>query len=280
MNYFEYFSEIEQRFSQRRGSILLLSTLDWALIETWREAGIPLAAVLRGIDTAFDKHDARAQRSRGRLRKVNGLAWCAQAVMQATEEMMDAATGASPSSSPGEAGLSAARETGFEAERVAAYLDRNAQAIHAAINAAAINLGGVAAPVHDSAASSLRQSRPEAESWASTATTTAQRLRELAATMRGAPLPADGVRPGPMALDELDRTLTVLEERLFAVLQSSAAEEEMVDLKAQADRELAPYRARISTVQLRQVQQQFLQKRLLERRGLPRLSLFYMGHDD
>jgi hypothetical protein len=54
-NYFNYFTEIEERFQQRRGSILLLSTLDWALIETWRDAGIPLEAVLRGIDAAFDK---------------------------------------------------------------------------------------------------------------------------------------------------------------------------------------------------------------------------------
>ena len=59
MNYFEYFSEIEDRFNKRRGSLLLLSTLDWALIDTWREAGVPLEAVLRGIDDAFDKHDAR-----------------------------------------------------------------------------------------------------------------------------------------------------------------------------------------------------------------------------
>src|ERR1700728_2271871 len=93
-NYFNYFTEIEERFQQRRGSLLMLSTLDWALIETWREAGVPLEAVLRGIDNAFDKYDARAQRGKGRLRKVNGLAWCAQAVMQATEEMAEAATGA------------------------------------------------------------------------------------------------------------------------------------------------------------------------------------------
>ena len=57
MNYFNYFTEIEIRFQQRRGSILMLSTLDWALIETWRKAGVPLEAVLRGIDAAFDKHD-------------------------------------------------------------------------------------------------------------------------------------------------------------------------------------------------------------------------------
>ena len=54
-NYFNYFTEIEERFQQRRGSLLILSTLDWALIETWREAGIPLEAVLRGVDNAFDK---------------------------------------------------------------------------------------------------------------------------------------------------------------------------------------------------------------------------------
>jgi hypothetical protein len=244
-NYFEYFSEIEERFSRRRGSILLLNTLDWALIETWREAGIPLEAVLRGIDAAFDKHDARLNKARGRLRKVNGLAWCAQAVMQSAEEMVEASTGIAPTT-PREP-----RESGFESERVAAYLDRNADTLEAATNPGAPHLAF--------------------EMWVSTATTTAQRLRELAATMRSAT---------PLPLDDLDRTLTVLEEKLFAALQSSATEQELVDLKSQADRELAPYRAKMSTIQLRQVQQQFLHKRLLELRALPRLSLFYMGHGE
>src|SRR3569833_2555487 len=77
-NYFNYFTEIEERFQQRRGSILLLSTLDWALIETWRDAGIPLEAVLRGIDTAFDGGGAR--RARGRGRRGGGRAGGARAV--------------------------------------------------------------------------------------------------------------------------------------------------------------------------------------------------------
>jgi hypothetical protein len=237
MNYFEYFSEIEERFSRRRGSILLLNTLDWALIETWREAGIPLEAVLRGIDAAFDKHDARAQKTR--QRKINGLAWCAQAVMQSAEEMVEASTGLAPTT------VREPRESGFESERVANYLERNALALEAA-----------ALPGADS--DTIR-------------TTTAARLLELAAAMRSAT---------PLPLDHLDRTLTVLEEKLFVALQSSATEPELVDLKTQADRELAPYRAKMSTVQLRQVQQQFLHKRLLELRALPRLSLFYMGHDE
>jgi hypothetical protein len=234
MNYFEYFSEIEERFSRRRGSILLLSTLDWALIETWREAGVPLEAVLRGIDDAFDKYDARAQRSKGRLRKVNGLAWCAQAVMQATEDMAEASTGVQKAE---------AREpisSGFEAERVAAYLERNAAAMEATATLAQVS-------------------------------DAAQRLHDLAATMRS---------DKPLPLDELNRTLTVLEERLLSTLHSTASEEELTALRAQADSELAPYLSRMSAVQLKQVQTQFLHKRLLEARGLPRLSLFYMGHGE
>lgn len=237
VNYYEYFSEIEERFSQRRGSILLLSTLDWALIETWREAGIPLEAVLRGIDNAFDKHDAKAQKAGSRLRKVNGLAWCAQAVMQATEELVEAATGSAPAKRE-------AQESGFEAERVAAFLERNAAQFDGG--------AGTDSPVREYLEA------------------TAARLRELAATMRSAQ---------PMALDDLDRTLTVLEEKLFNSLQTSATEQQIVELKAQADRELATYRSRMSVLQLRQVQQQFLHKRLLDLYNLPRLSLFYMGHD-
>jgi hypothetical protein len=237
LNYFEYFSEIEERFSSRRGSILLLNTLDWALIETWREAGIPLEAVLRGIDAAFDKYDARAHKARGRLRKVNGLAWCSQAVMQSAEELVEASTGIAPGAAR------EPRESGFESERVATFLDHNAHALEATV-------------LPDEPSDGVRA-------------TIASRLHELAASMRGS---------APPALDDLDRTLTVLEEKLFTALQLSASEAELVDLKTQADRELAPYRAKMSGVQLRQVQQQFLHKRLLELRALPRLSLFYMSH--
>ena len=226
-NYFAYFSEIEERFQRRRGSILMLSTLDWALIETWREAGVPLEAVLRGIDNAFDKHDAQAARSTRRQRKVNGLAWCAQAVLEAIEQSREAAIGAAPTTTE-------PRESGFEAARIARYLNRNAGLLDAA------NISG--------------------------ATETAARLRELAVATSN--------------LEDLDRTLTVLEEKLFAALLTATPEDQLVTLRAQADRELAPYRGKMQAVQIKQVQQQFLQKRLLEAHALPRLSLFYMPHED
>ena len=116
-NYFNYFTEIEEHFQRRRGSLLMLSTLDWALIETWRDAGIPLEVVLRGIDSAFDKYEARAQRSR--QRRVNGLAWCAQAVIEAAEEQREAAIGTAPATTRAEQA-----QAGFEAARIASRRSR------------------------------------------------------------------------------------------------------------------------------------------------------------
>ncbi len=248
MNYFEYFSEIEERFVARRGSVLLLSTLDWALIETWREAGVPLAAVLRGIDSAFDKHEARRARSKGRLAKVNGLAWCAQAVMQATAELAEASVGAhtQPGAEHRAEQDARGRETGFEAARVARFLEANAAALEGAA-AGDVDLAVVAAFAD-----------------------TPARLRELADEVRG------GVQP---AMDELDRRLTVLEERLLAALIAGVPEAELLTLREAADRELAPLRSRMGAVQSRQLREQFMHRRLFESYGLPRLSLFYMPLD-
>src|SRR5262245_15278143 len=91
-NYFNYFTEIEEHYQQRRGAGLLLSTLDWALIETWKDAGIPLEAVLRGIDETFDKYDRKP--TRAKMRKINSLAYCSQEVLAAADDMKEAATGA------------------------------------------------------------------------------------------------------------------------------------------------------------------------------------------
>ena len=122
----------------------MLSTLDWALIETWREAGVPLEAVLRGIDAAFDKHDAKTMSAKGRTRKVNGLAWCAQSVMEAVELAKEASIGAAAPSTKEPV------DTGFEAARIAAYMEENAAKIEAAALRAPAD--GVAAEVVAAAA--------------------------------------------------------------------------------------------------------------------------------
>ena len=240
-NYFNYFTEIEEHFQRRRGSLLLLSTLDWALIETWRDAGIPLEAALRGIDEAFDKYEARQHK--GRQRRVNGLAWCAQAVMEAAEQQKEASTGMT--AQPTET------EAGFEGQRIAAHFEAAAQALDAA------------AIAHESLH----------EHWASSLAALALRLRALAEVQ-----PASQAT-GAISLEELERELAMLEEKLFATLTMHAPQEILLRFKTEAARDLAAYRSRMGAVQLRQIEQQFVHKRLLEHYQVPRFSLFYMRQD-
>ncbi len=77
-------------------------------------------------------------------------------------------------------------------------------------------------------------------------------------------------------LEDLERRLTVAEEKLFAVLLAATPDDQIVAVRGEADRELAPYRSKMSATQIEQLQKQFVHKRLLEKYGLPRLSLFYM----
>ena len=79
LNYFNYFTEIERFYQSKRESFTLLSTLDWVLIESWKEQGIPLELVLKGIDRAF----SRAKR------KINSLAYCVRAVEEVCEEQKE-----------------------------------------------------------------------------------------------------------------------------------------------------------------------------------------------
>ena len=233
-NYFTYFTEIEEHFQRRRGGMLLLSTLDWALIETWKDAGIPLEAVLRGVDGAFERYEKRPSK-----RKVNSLAYCAQEVLAAAEEMKEAAVGASSGKKPGE------RPAGFQAAEIVAFLRRNA----------------------DQLLSARLPERPGISGLALTRET-AGTLRELASDMES--------RSTPPRLEDLERRLTVLEEKLFAVLLAATPDEEIVTVRAEVDRELAPYRRKMPAAQIDQLQKQYLHKRLVEKYGLPRLSLFYM----
>lgn len=236
-NYFNYFTEIEDRFLQRRGGGLLLSTLDWALIETWKDAGIPLEAVLRGIDEAFDRYDQRPSKTK----KVNSLAYCSQLVLTAAEDMKEAAVGVAGEST---AQKSAGANQGFEPKTVAAFLRHNADSLEAA----KLPEGqGISAKV--------------------VACETAKLLRHLAEEIERKPT---------MRLEDLERRLTVLEEKLFAVLMACASDDALVAVRAEADRDLAPYRRKMSAGQVEQLQKQYVHKRLLEQYRLPRLSLFYM----
>jgi hypothetical protein len=233
-NYFNYFTEIEEHFQRRRGTILLLSTLDWALVETWKNAGVPLEAVLRGIDETFDKYDQRPSKSK----KVNSLAYCAQEVLAAAEDLKEAAVGADGNTIP-------AKPPGFEVAQITVFLRGNADQLEKAKLAACEGLqpGALVCEM-------------------------ARTLREMAEEIEQ--------REKLPRLEDLERRLTVLEEKLFAALLTSIPDEDLLRVRAEADRDLAPYRSKMSAPQIEQLHKQYVHKRLLEKCGIPRLSLFYM----
>src|SRR6201999_2104222 len=100
-NYFNYFTEIEEYFWKKRGAHLLVSPLDWAIMETWQKAGVPLEAVLKGIDSAFESY-GRSRRGGGK--PLKSLAYCTDAVLDAATEMQEAAAGTTPKTKKAAAG--------------------------------------------------------------------------------------------------------------------------------------------------------------------------------
>ena len=214
-NYFNYFTEIEEHFQRARGSgTFRLSTLDWALIESWKESQIPLEAALRGIDRAFEKWHARARRSR----MVNSLAYCAQEVMAAAHEEAPTADSRPSVAAP------------FTAEELATLFGRHATALQ---------------PRFPELAQSLDELRQAAES---------------------------GI---PLDLEEVERRLTVLEEKMFSALLASASEQRLLALHRELESALRPYRRKLSAEQMTLLEKQFLRRELVEAAGLPRLSLFH-----
>src|SRR5215472_2109551 len=130
-NYFNYFTEIEEYFWKKRGSHLLVSPLDWAIMETWQKAGVPLEAVFKGLDRSFESY-ARSRRGTGK--PLKSLAYCTDAVLEAAEESQEAAAG-----KPAGDGKRSAEP--FEREDLKRYFARNAEMLRAAATANSGNAG-------------------------------------------------------------------------------------------------------------------------------------------
>jgi hypothetical protein len=236
-NYFNYFTEIEEYFWKKRGAHLLVSPLDWAIMEAWQKAGVPLEAVLKGIDSAFESY----QRSkRGASKPLKSLAYCTDAVLQAAEEQLDAATGRVPKNARAAAGEP------FSRHELKEYFAKNA----ARIKEAAANKFALQSAL-------------------------AVRLGEIASALETSATLLDS--PGTLDLEDLERRLTILDEKVHALLTSGAPEELLLKIRREVDGQLALYRRKMKAEQLAMVEKQYVQKRLLEEYGLPRLSLFYFS---
>src|SRR5690348_6535489 len=217
-NYFNYFTEIEEYFWRKRGAHLLVSPLDWAIVETWQRAGIPLDAVLRGIDSAFESY-ARSRRGAGR--PLKSLAYCVDAVLDAAAAKQEASAGAGPQPKRSES-----KAEPFSREELRNFLRCNVEKLEQA-----------------------------AERLGSSDSELARRIEHARTSVADLIPLLDS--PAAIGLEDLERRLSAAEEKLGAALLAAADESLLVAIHADMDRQLAPYRRRMTAEQLGQLERRY-----------------------
>jgi len=242
MNYFNYFTEIEDTFIRRRGKSLLLSPMDWALIESWKEMGVPLHVALRGIEQAFDSYE-----SKPRKRSVKTLFYCQEEVEAQFAEWLESQLGAN--------GDADGEEVEAEMEEADARLPFPRRSILEHMARARLSL------------LEIGKERKRKDALFDALGRTAHRLEELEKDF------AHARRPDA---EKLESDLTTLEKNLDDAVLESMQAEELERLRSETEEQLKPYRNRMERATYQQTFENLLLKRLREQHKLPRLSLFYL----
>lgn len=236
MNYFNYFTEIEDAFVRRRGKHLFLSPLDWALMENWKQQDIPLHLVLRAIERAFDSFEARP-----RKRSVKSLLYCQEEVEAQFAEWLESRVGSNEN----------------------AQAEQNEEESSAHFSLAAIQQH---LQQNKTVLERLAKSKAGDAQLAESLTRAADRLGELLDDLN---------ERGAVDARRMEDSLTGVERMLNdALLTDPAAGVEVITGEIKA--ELKPYRAQMEPLVYDQTLNNLLLKRLREKFGIPRLSLFYL----
>jgi hypothetical protein len=237
LNYFSYFSEIEDTFIRRRGKHLMLSPLDWALIESWKERGVPLHVAVRGIEHAFDSHQAKQ-----RKRSVKTLLYCQEEVEAQYAEWLDTRVG-----SIEETGEDSGREekSPFPRDLVLAHLGRSLRGL---------------TTLYDE----RRSQEDELSEALSRAIALLSEIREDYAT---------AANPDARKLED---SLTGIERLLDDAIRAAITDTELESISSEIESQLKPYKRHMDKTAFAQTRDNLLLKRLREQFGVPRLSLFFI----
>jgi hypothetical protein len=249
LNYFNYFTEIEDAFVRRRGKHLLVSPLDWSLMESWKAAGIPLHVVLRGIQRAFDSYE-----SRPRSRSVKTLFYCQEEVEAQFAEWLESRRGAGATAEADDADADGKDEAADENQSLP--FPRPVIAAHLAESRAALRR-----------ACETRKERDGEDLLCEALARAAARLEELASDFERA------ARPDAELLED---SLADLESLLDRALRASLSSDVIEEKRAEAEEQLRPYRGRMERATYERTLDSLLAKALREEGGVPRLSLFYL----
>lgn len=238
MNYFNYFSEIEETFIRRRGRNLLLSPLDWALIETWQERGIPLRIVLRGIEKVFDGVDKQPAQKR----TVKSLIYCREEIEVQHAEWLKTQVGKN--------GDRKIQDSKFKIQNSEqSNLPKNDLFSDEAI---AAHLEKVSVD--------LNKARQKSEG-------------ELRETLDNVSKQLISLKQNSQETESLEKSL----ERLDSLIDQSLLKySETEKLKAEIEKQIASYKNKMEAEVYRRTFDLMLLKRLREKGEIPRLSLFYL----
>ena len=237
MNYFSYFSEIEDTFIRRRGKHLWLSPIDWALMESWKERGVPLHVALRGIEHAFDSHETKKYK-----RSVKTLLYCEEEVEAQYAEWRESRVG-SRDEAQEQAAEDADRESPFPRQAVLEHLGRSLDQLN------------------------QRQKKISNAELSEVISRAAKLLSEIKDDYESA-LKSDARK--------LEESLTGIERLLNDALRGSMSAAQSAEMEKEIKQQLRPYRALMEKAVYQQTFDNLLLKRLREVFGVPRLSLFYL----
>jgi hypothetical protein len=237
LNYFSYFSEIEDTFIRRRGKHLMLSPIDWALIESWKERGVPLHIALRGIEHAFDSHEAKK-----RKRSVKTLLYCQEEVEAQYAEWLESRVGSHDESAAEQDETATASP--FSHEIVLRHLSRSLDSIQ-----------------------ELSDSREPPDELSEALARAASLLEEIREDY------ANAARPDARKLEE---SLTGVDRMLDDAIRTATTQDQLSSITAEIDSQLKPYKRQMDQAAYEQTRTNLLRKRLREHFGVPRLSLFYL----
>ena len=205
-------------------------------METWKQQGIPLHIVLRGIERSFDSFE-----SKPRKRTVKSLLYCQEEVEAQYAEWTDARVGASSSSASSDS-----EQTPFSLEAISEHLQR-----------CRTELAQVA---------ELRRQKQE-DDLSEAMSRAASLLAEIDQDLNGG---------APLDTRKLEDSLTGLERLLNDSMFAVASDAELETQKAAVKDQLKPYRSQMETAIYNQTFNNLLLKRLREQFAVPRLSLFYV----
>ena len=236
LNYFSYFSELEDTFIRRRGKHLMLSPIDWAMIESWKERGVPLHVAVRGIEHAFDSYEAKKQK-----RTVKTLLYCQEEVEAQYAEWLESHVGSHDDQTDS---LDDSKSP-FPRTTVSAHLERSLEEL--------TKLASQREPAQDELSEALMRA--------------AELLTEIADDYRSS------AQPDTRKLEE---SLTGVERMLDDAMRIAIDAETLKSIDTEVDSQIKPYKRHMDKVAFAQTRENLFRKRLREYFGVPRLSLFFL----